>query len=158
LKMNQLWLRSRLSPPVCSVMSQLFSGLKAHQTKRNNLRWDLLLQPFVDRLEISTQSRSPGYRSLHEAIRVLYSAWVSLIWKAPSQWQPKDYTMAIIYNRTRLRCRRVLEHLFRVQSTEVFECIVDWWSRDQNVRFSYLISTLLIFPSYRLHLQTLHSN
>ena len=39
----------------------------------------------------------------------------------------------MIYARTRLRCRRVLEHLFRVQSSEVFESIVDWWSRDLTV-------------------------
>lgn len=63
----------------------------------------------------------------------MYSVWASLIWKAPEQWTPKDYTLSMIYTRTRLRCRRVLEHLFRVQSAEVFECVVDWWSRDHSV-------------------------
>ncbi|KAF8963955.1 Dopey, N-terminal-domain-containing protein [Flammula alnicola] len=75
-------------------------------------------------------SRSPGYRSLDEGIRVLYSLWASLAWKAPQPWTPKDDSLSLIYTRTRLRCRRVLEHLFRVQSAEVFESIVDWWSRD----------------------------
>ena len=32
-----------------------------------------------------------------------------------------------------MRCRRVLEHLFRVQSAEVFESIVDCWSKDLPV-------------------------
>lgn len=39
----------------------------------------------------------------------------------------------MIYNRTRLRCRRTLEHLFRVQSAEVFESIVECWNRDKPV-------------------------
>ncbi|PPQ99509.1 hypothetical protein CVT24_005299 [Panaeolus cyanescens] len=78
-------------------------------------------------------SRSPGYRSLDEGIRVLYSVWASLLWKAPSTWSPRDDSMSLIYNRTRLRCRRILEHLFRVQSGEVFESIIDWWSRDSTL-------------------------
>ncbi|KIM47693.1 hypothetical protein M413DRAFT_439360 [Hebeloma cylindrosporum] len=75
-------------------------------------------------------SRSPGYRSLDDGIRVLYSFWASLIWKTPETWSPENDSLSMIYTRTRLRCRRVLEHLFRVQSSEVFESIVDWWSRD----------------------------
>jgi hypothetical protein len=56
----------------------------------------------------------------------------------------------MIYARTRLRCRRVLEHLFRVQSSEVFESIVDWWSKDLTVNNS------LIFKKYP-HLSGLFS-
>lgn len=53
----------------------------------------------------------------------------------------------MIYTRTRLRCRRVLEHLFRVQSSEVFESIVDWWSRDLTViHFSSLRRSVFIWP------------
>ncbi|KAJ3516253.1 hypothetical protein NLJ89_g1234 [Agrocybe chaxingu] len=81
-------------------------------------------------------SRSAGYRSLDEGIRVLYSVWASLVWKAPHEWSPKDDSFSLIYNRSRLRCRRVLEHLFRVQSAEVFESIIDWWSRDQTLSVS----------------------
>ncbi|KAF9524082.1 Dopey, N-terminal-domain-containing protein [Crepidotus variabilis] len=81
-------------------------------------------------------SRSPGYRALDDGIRVLYSIWASLIWKTPSKWSTKDDTMSLIYNRTRLRCRRVLEHLFRVQNMEVFESLIDWWSKDQSLAVS----------------------
>ncbi|RDB28675.1 Protein dopey [Hypsizygus marmoreus] len=75
-------------------------------------------------------ARSPAYRSLDEGIRVLYFIWGTLEWTNPSTWSSKDESLSVIYNRTRIRCRRVLEHLFRVQSAEVFESIVDCWSRD----------------------------
>lgn len=75
-------------------------------------------------------ARSPAYRSLDEGIRVLYSIWGTLVWTNPQTWASKDESLSVIYNRTRVRCRRVLEHLFRVQSAEVFESIVDCWSKD----------------------------
>jgi hypothetical protein len=37
----------------------------------------------------------------------------------------------MIYNRTRVRCRRALEHLFHVRPVEVLESIVDCWNREQ---------------------------
>lgn len=80
------------------------------------------------------QARSPAYRSLDEGIRVLYSIWGTLVWTNPQTWASKDESLSVIYNRTRVRCRRVLEHLFRVQSAEVFESIVDCWSKDLPVR------------------------
>jgi hypothetical protein len=76
------------------------------------------------------KARSPGYRSLHESVRVLFSIWATLAWANPQPPTPKDESLSLIYNRTRLRCRRVLEHFFRVQSGEVFESIVDFWNRD----------------------------
>ncbi|KIY73422.1 hypothetical protein CYLTODRAFT_365976 [Cylindrobasidium torrendii FP15055 ss-10] len=75
-------------------------------------------------------SRSPGYRALQEAVRVLYSIWGSL---APLDQEPNPSTnesLALIYTRVRLRCRRVLEHLFRVQAPEVFEAVIECWHRD----------------------------
>ncbi|KAF5384809.1 hypothetical protein D9615_001099 [Tricholomella constricta] len=75
-------------------------------------------------------ARSPAYRSLDEGIRVLYLVWGTLSWTNPTSWSSKDESLSLVYNRTRIRCRRVLEHLFRVQSFEVFESIVDCWSRD----------------------------
>ncbi|CAK5264480.1 unnamed protein product [Mycena citricolor] len=75
-------------------------------------------------------ARSAGYRSLHEAVRVLYLVWSTLAWEERSTWSSKDETLELIYSRTRLRCRRVLEHLFRVQSAEVFESIIDYWNRE----------------------------
>ncbi|KAF8079121.1 Dopey, N-terminal-domain-containing protein [Lyophyllum atratum] len=75
-------------------------------------------------------ARSPAYRSLDEGIRVLHSIWGTLFWNNPATWSSRDESLSLIYNRTRIRCRRVLEHLFRVQAVEVFESIVDCWSRD----------------------------
>ncbi|KAG6911306.1 hypothetical protein DXG01_002145 [Tephrocybe rancida] len=74
-------------------------------------------------------ARSPAYRSLDEGIRVLYSIWGTLLWRNPTTWSPKDESLSLVYNRTRIRCRRVLEHLFRAQAVEVFESVVDCWSR-----------------------------
>ncbi|KAJ6520217.1 Dopey, N-terminal-domain-containing protein [Mycena sanguinolenta] len=75
-------------------------------------------------------ARSPGYRSLHEGVRVLYLVWSTLLWSDRETWSSKDDSLSLIYTRTRLRCRRVLEHLFRVQSAEVFESIIDCWNRE----------------------------
>ncbi|KAJ7897279.1 Dopey, N-terminal-domain-containing protein [Mycena olivaceomarginata] len=75
-------------------------------------------------------AKSPGYRSLHEGVRVLYLVWSTLLWSDRETWSSKDDSLSLIYTRTRLRCRRVLEHLFRVQSAEVFESIIDCWNRE----------------------------
>ncbi|KAF8899262.1 Dopey, N-terminal-domain-containing protein [Infundibulicybe gibba] len=75
-------------------------------------------------------AKSPGYRSLHDGIRVLYTLWASTKWTAVESTSPKNESLALIFGRARLRCRRVIEHLFRVQSAEVLESLVDCWSRD----------------------------
>lgn len=36
----------------------------------------------------------------------------------------------MIYSRTRVRCRRVLEYLFRAYPSEVLEGVVSCWDRD----------------------------
>ncbi|KAG6879370.1 hypothetical protein C0992_003190 [Termitomyces sp. T32_za158] len=77
-------------------------------------------------------ARSPAYRSLDEGIRVLYSIWAMLPWTKPSTWTSRDDSLSLIYSRTRVRCRRVLEHLFRVKAVEVFESVVDCWSRNSG--------------------------
>lgn len=41
--------------------------------------------------------------------------------------------MTLIYSRTRARCRKALEHLFRVHSMEVLEVIVDCWRRNSVI-------------------------
>jgi hypothetical protein len=84
-------------------------------------------------IHMHVQARSPAYRSLDEGIRVLYSIWGTFVWTNPQTWTSKDESLSVIYNRTRMRCRRVLEHLFRVQSAEVFESIVECWSKDLPV-------------------------
>ncbi|KAH6916730.1 Dopey, N-terminal-domain-containing protein [Coprinopsis sp. MPI-PUGE-AT-0042] len=85
---------------------------------------------------LSVARSSVGYRSLDEGISVLYTIWASLIWKPPSTWSPKDESLAQIYSRSRARCRRALEHLFRMQSAEVFESIIDWWNKDISLQES----------------------
>ncbi|KAF8640453.1 hypothetical protein AX17_000117 [Amanita inopinata Kibby_2008] len=75
-------------------------------------------------------SRSPGYKSLDDGIRVLYAVWSSLAWNNPTVYSSSDESLSLIFNRVGMRCRRVLEHLFRVQSAEVLESIVDCWNRD----------------------------
>ncbi|KAF8665364.1 hypothetical protein AX16_000383 [Volvariella volvacea WC 439] len=74
--------------------------------------------------------KSTGYRTLHEGVKVLYLIWSTLGWMNPEERSSKDDSLSLIYSRTRLRARRVLEHLFRAHSAEVFESIVDWWNRD----------------------------
>ncbi|KAJ4470942.1 Dopey, N-terminal-domain-containing protein [Lentinula aciculospora] len=90
-------------------------------------------QPNDDQLLV----RSPAYFALNEGIRVLYLIWGTLGWTDPEDTNSRDESLALTYNRTRTRCRRVLEHIFRVQSAEVFESIVDCWNRDL---FEYQVS------------------
>ncbi|KAI6031355.1 Dopey, N-terminal-domain-containing protein [Pisolithus microcarpus] len=74
--------------------------------------------------------RSPGYRSLHEGIRVLFAIWINLVWTAPSSRRSEDGSLSVIYNRTRARCGRALEHLSRAHPNEVLESLVICWDRD----------------------------
>lgn len=74
--------------------------------------------------------RSPGYRSLHEGIRVLFAIWINLVWTAPSSGRSEDGSLSVIYNRTRARCGRALEHLSRAHPNEVLESLVICWDRD----------------------------
>ncbi|KAL4070521.1 Dopey, N-terminal-domain-containing protein [Scleroderma citrinum] len=75
-------------------------------------------------------ARSPGYRSLYEGIRVLFTIWANFQWTTPNPTRPEDETLSMIYNRTRARCRRALEHLFRVHPNEVLESLIICWERD----------------------------
>ena len=82
------------------------------------------------------KARSPGYRSLRESVHVLYSIWTTLAWSKPSSWSSKDDSLSMIYTRTRMRSRRVLEHLFRVQSAEVLEGIIHCWGHEDGVCYN----------------------
>ncbi|KAI0323044.1 Dopey, N-terminal-domain-containing protein [Amylostereum chailletii] len=75
-------------------------------------------------------TRSPGYRALHEGIHVLFNLWTTLVWSERHAWTPMGDSLAMISNKSRARCRRVLEHLFRIHSAEVLESIVDCWNRE----------------------------
>lgn len=76
------------------------------------------------------QIRSPGFRSLNDGVRVLFALWVNFIWTSSPSKRSEDDSLAMIYSRTRGRCRRVLEYLFRAYPSEVLEGVVSCWDRD----------------------------
>ncbi|KAG1886069.1 Dopey, N-terminal-domain-containing protein [Suillus subluteus] len=80
------------------------------------------------------QSHSPGYKSLHDGIRVLLAIWVNMVWHDTTGLRPEADSLSMIYNRTHARCRRVLEHLFRAHPTEVLESVIECWDRDALLR------------------------
>ncbi|KNZ76347.1 Protein dopey [Termitomyces sp. J132] len=96
-------------------------------------------------------ARSPAYRSLDEGIRVLYLLWATLSWNTPSTWSSKDDSLSLVYNRTRIRCCRVLEHLFRVQPVEVFESVVDCWRASLDAAFE-LVDVLVASAQNAVHM------
>lgn len=69
--------------------------------------------------------RSSDNRTMYETVRVLYGLWDLLSDANEALWTFSAYS------KTRMRCRKVLEHLFRAHSTEVLESVVDCWQRDQ---------------------------
>jgi hypothetical protein len=79
------------------------------------------------------QARSPGYRCLHDAVRVLYTVWLSTGTTIPSGLGPEAETILLIQGRTRLRCRKAMERLFRAQSAEVLESLIECWFDDAPV-------------------------
>ena len=81
----------------------------------------------------SLQARSPGYRCLHDAMRTLYTVWLSTGTTTPSDLGPEAETILLIQGRTRLRCRKAMERLFRAQSAEVLESLIECWFDDAPV-------------------------
>ncbi|CAL1694342.1 unnamed protein product [Somion occarium] len=77
--------------------------------------------------------KSSDYRTLHDAVRVLYSIWTTLVVTKGQYWTSESESLSLIYGRTRTRCRRVLEHLFRVHSSGVLESIVVCWSEIPSI-------------------------
>ncbi|KAG8901217.1 hypothetical protein FRB99_005472 [Tulasnella sp. 403] len=73
--------------------------------------------------------RSPGYQCLDEAVRILYSIWIATSLQPTKQGTPILESLQLTYSRVRLRCRKVLERLFRAQSAEVLESLIECWSR-----------------------------
>ncbi|KAF8131645.1 Dopey, N-terminal-domain-containing protein [Boletus edulis] len=78
--------------------------------------------------------RSPGFRSLNDGVRVLFAIWVNFIWTSPASKRSEDDSLSMIYNRTRGRCRRVLEFLFRAYPSEVLEGVISCWDRDLTLQ------------------------
>ncbi len=58
----------------------------------------------------------------------------------------QEESITLIYSRSRARCRRVLEHLFRAYSLEVLESIIECWARGtvRNAHISQTSSMALI--------------
>ncbi|KAH8099733.1 Dopey, N-terminal-domain-containing protein [Cristinia sonorae] len=77
-------------------------------------------------------SKASDYRCLRESIRVLFSIWTTLVVPESNTPSSQDESVSLIFTRSRSRCRRVLEHLFRAHALEVLECIIDCWSIDQS--------------------------
>ncbi|KAG2744495.1 hypothetical protein P692DRAFT_20837634 [Suillus brevipes Sb2] len=85
-------------------------------------------------VEDQLTSHSPGYKSLHDGIRVLLAIWVNMVWLDTTGLRPEADSLSMIYNRTHARCRRVLEHLFRAHPTEVLESVIECWDHDALLR------------------------
>ncbi|KAG8740013.1 hypothetical protein FRC10_004853 [Ceratobasidium sp. 414] len=75
---------------------------------------------------------SPTYRSLYESVGVLHSLWIASAWNPSSPPHAMDESISLTYGRARLRCRKVLERIFRVHSAEVLEIIVEYWDKGED--------------------------
>lgn len=75
---------------------------------------------------------SPSYRCLYESVRVLHALWIASAWNPSSPPHAVDESISLTYGRARLRCRKVFERIFRVQSTEVLEIIVECWDKGED--------------------------
>lgn len=95
-------------------------------------------------LEEQLTVRSPGYRSLHVAVRVLYSVWAATAQTELRPSSPKYEMLTLTCTKTRTRCRRVFEHLFRLQPAEVLESIIDCWNTERSA------TSLSVAPVFEL--------
>ncbi|KAF8273824.1 Dopey, N-terminal-domain-containing protein [Lactarius quietus] len=95
-------------------------------------------------LEEQLTVRSPGYRSLHEAVRVLYSVWAATAQTELRPSTPKYEMLSLVCTKTRTRCRRVFEHLFRLQPAEVLESIIECWNTEKSA------TSLSVTPAFEL--------
>jgi hypothetical protein len=77
---------------------------------------------------------------LHDAIRVLFTTYTMPSWQSAEE-QSSFTGLGIVYNRTKVRSRKVLERLWKAQPTEVLESIVEFWHRDTE-------PTLVSVPSH----------
>lgn len=90
-------------------------------------------------LEEQLTVRSPGYRSLHEAIRILYAVWADTASTKLPASTPRHEMLSLICVKARTRCRKVLEHFFRLQSAEVLESIIECWNTEKQAPSSSII-------------------
>ncbi|KAG8913507.1 hypothetical protein FRC01_004504 [Tulasnella sp. 417] len=78
-------------------------------------------------------TRSPSYYCLDEAVRILYAIWIMTQPFPRDVSSPVSETQSLVFSRVRLRCRKVLERLFRAQSAEVLESLVECWNRGDDI-------------------------
>ncbi|KAG9033005.1 hypothetical protein FRB95_000667 [Tulasnella sp. JGI-2019a] len=79
-------------------------------------------------------TRSPNYRCLEEAVQVLYSTWILMTTpSAPPSDTASSDSYSLIFSRIRTRCKKVLERLFRAQSGEVLECLIECSRKSDDV-------------------------
>ncbi|TFY81819.1 hypothetical protein EWM64_g2190 [Hericium alpestre] len=102
-------------------------------------------------------TRSPGYRTLHDAVRVLFSIWTTMTWSESEAWTPSHESISLIFTKARLRCRRVFEHLFRVKSPEVMESIVDCWNKEGTPSAAFELVDALTSSAQNVVLMTCES-
>lgn len=88
---------------------------------------------------------SPSYRCLYESVSVLHALWIASAWNPSSPPHAMDESISLTYGRARLRCRKVLERIFRVQSAEVLEIIVECWDKGEE---SAAVSLTALSVSY----------
>ncbi|KAH9982294.1 Dopey, N-terminal-domain-containing protein [Lactifluus volemus] len=82
---------------------------------------------------------SPGYRSLHGAVVVLYAIWATMGQTKLRTSTSKHEMLSLICAKTRTRCGRLFEHFFRLQPSEVLESIVDCWNMERPLASSPII-------------------
>ncbi|CAE6451535.1 unnamed protein product [Rhizoctonia solani] len=75
---------------------------------------------------------SPTYRCLFDSINVLHSLWIASAWNPSSPPHAVDESISLTYGRARMRCRKAFERIFRVQSTDVLEILVDCWDKGEG--------------------------
>jgi hypothetical protein len=82
---------------------------------------------------------SPSYRCLSESVSALHTLWIASAWNPSAPPHAIDESISLTYGRARLRCRKVFERIFRIQSAEVLEIIVECWDKgEDSVDVSFL--------------------
>ncbi|KAF8684488.1 Dopey, N-terminal [Rhizoctonia solani] len=75
---------------------------------------------------------SPSYRCLFDSISVLHSLWIASAWNPSTPLHAIDESISLTYGRARMRCRKVFERVFRVQSADVLDILVDCWDKGEG--------------------------
>ncbi|KAF8313993.1 hypothetical protein DL93DRAFT_1101270 [Clavulina sp. PMI_390] len=77
--------------------------------------------------EDTSSTRPTSYKNLQEAVRAVHSLWSILGVAEDLEEPPYRSALASVVVRVRARCMKTLEHLFKVQSSEVLESLIECW-------------------------------